>query len=201
MLVLSSASGAGKTTIARALLERNRDLALSVSATTRPPRPGEINGKDYAFVSTEAFARMLAERRFLEHASVFGNQYGTPREPVEAALAEGRDMLFDVDWQGARQLRDNAGADVVAVFVLPPSFRTLEHRLQSRGQDPAEVVRERMARAVDEISHWRDYDYVVINREVETAVVEVEAILVAERLRRQRQIGLAEFVAGLAPPA
>jgi guanylate kinase len=144
---------------------------------------------------------MLAERRFLEHASVFGNQYGTPREPVEAALAEGRDMLFDVDWQGARQLRDNAGADVVAVFVLPPSFRTLEHRLQSRGQDPAEVVRERMARAVDEISHWRDYDYVVINREVETAVVEVEAILVAERLRRQRQIGLAEFVAGLAPPA
>jgi guanylate kinase len=199
LLVLSSASGAGKSTIARALLARNADLTLSVSATTRPPRPGEVDGRDYVFLSAETYARMLAEGRFLEHAEVFGNRYGTPREPVDAALAGGRDMLFDVDWQGARQLRANAGGDVVAVFILPPSFRELLHRLQGRGQDSAEVVRQRMASAVDEISHWRDYDYVVINREVDAAVAQVEAILVAERLRRRRQTGLDGFVAGLVP--
>lgn len=194
MLVLSSPSGAGKTTIARQLLVRTNHLTMSVSATTRPPRPGETQGEDYIFLSEREFAARLEAGQFLEHASVFGNRYGTPRQPVEAALARGDDILFDVDWQGTKQLRQSDGADLVTVFVLPPSHRELERRLTRRAQDPDEVVRARMAKAAGEISHWAEYDYIVVNSDVETAVRKVEAILIAERLRRHRLIGLSAFV-------
>jgi guanylate kinase len=194
MLVISSPSGAGKSTIARQLLAGDGELAMSVSATTRPPRPGEVDGKDYVFVDSEAFERMVAEERLLEHATVFGNRYGTPREPVEAALRHGRDILFDVDWQGTQQLKQNARADLVSVFILPPSHRELEQRLRGRAQDPEEVVRHRMAKAAGEMSHWAEYDYIVVNRVIEDAVAEVRAILAAERLRRDRQLGLSDFV-------
>jgi guanylate kinase len=194
MLVISSPSGAGKSTIARELLTGDGELTMSVSATTRPPRPGEVDGKDYVFVGKEVFERMVAEQRLLEHATVFGNRYGTPREPVEAALRQGRDILFDVDWQGTQQLKQNARADLVSVFILPPSHRELEQRLRGRAQDSEEVVRHRMAKAADEMSHWAEYDYIVVNRVIGDAVADVRAILAAERLRRDRQLGLSDFV-------
>ncbi|MFQ5784361.1 MAG: guanylate kinase [Alphaproteobacteria bacterium] len=197
MLVLSSPSGAGKTAISRAILERDESISLSVSATTRAPRPGEVDGVDYTFVDADAFARMVAEGAFLEHATVFGNSYGTPRAPVEAALAAGRDVLFDVDWQGAQQLGAAAHDDLVSVFVLPPSTAELDRRLRARAQDPEEVVAARMARAADEMSHWAEYDYVVVNDDFEESVAKLRAILAAERLRRGRQIGLVDFVKAL----
>jgi len=197
MLVLSSPSGAGKTTIARALLAGDYDLTLSVSATTRPRRPGERDGVDYLFVDRPAFERMIAEGAFLEHATVFGNLYGTPRAPVEARLAEGRDVLFDVDWQGAQQLAERARADLVSVFILPPSTVELERRLRRRAQDPEEVVARRMARAADEMSHWAEYDYVIVNDDLDRGVANLRAILRAERLRRTRRIGLGAFVKSL----
>jgi len=197
MLVLSSPSGAGKTTISREILARDPNLAMSVSATTRPKRPGEVEGRDYLFVGEEEFRLMVNRRELLEHATVFGHLYGTPREPVEEALAAGRDVLFDIDWQGTQQLREAAREDLVSVFILPPSTPELERRLKSRAQDSAEVVAQRMARAADEMSHWPEYDYIVVNREIAASVAEVEAILTAERLRRDRQIGLGEFVRGL----
>ena len=194
MLVLSSPSGAGKSTIARALLAQDGELSMSVSVTTRPARPGEQDGRDYLFIDRASFAAMIAEGALLEYATVFGNSYGSPRGPVEETLAAGRDVLFDVDWQGTQQLRQNARADLVSIFILPPSRAELERRLRARAQDPEEVVRRRMAKAADEMSHWAEYDYIVVNREIATAVAEVKAILAAERLRRERQIGLAEFV-------
>jgi guanylate kinase len=197
MLVLSSPSGAGKSTIARTLLARDPNLSMSVSMTTRPPRPGEVDGKDYLFVSDATYRAIVASDGFLEHARVFDNHYGTPRAPVEAAMAEGRDVLFDVDWQGTQQLRQSARADLVSVFILPPSRLELERRLRARAQDPDEVVRRRMAKAADEMSHWAEYDYVVVNARIDEAVAGVESILAAERLRRDRRIGLAAFVAAV----
>ncbi len=194
MLVLSSPSGAGKSTIARALLAQDGELSMSVSVTTRPARPGEQDGRDYLFIDRASFEAMIAEGALLEYATVFGNSYGSPRGPVEETLAAGRDVLFDVDWQGTQQLRQNARADLVSIFILPPSRAELERRLRARAQDPEEVVRRRMAKAADEMSHWAEYHYIVVNREITTAVAEVKAILAAERLRRERQIGLAEFV-------
>ena len=194
MLVLSSPSGAGKSTIARALLAQDAELSMSVSVTTRPARQGEQDGRDYLFIDRASFAAMIAEGALLEYATVFGNSYGSPRRPVEETLAAGRDVLFDVDWQGTQQLRQNARTDLVSIFILPPSRAELERRLRARAQDPEEVVRRRMAKAADEMSHWAENDYIVVNREIATAVAEVKAILAAERLRRERQIGLAEFV-------
>jgi guanylate kinase len=197
MLVLSSPSGAGKTTLARELLRSEPNLTMSVSATTRSKRPGEVAGTDYHFVDTIAFNLMINRGEFLEHAQVFGNYYGTPREPVEKAMAEGHDVLFDIDWQGTQQLFENAPNDLVKVFILPPSTRELERRLHIRAQDPAEVVAKRMSRAADEMSHWQEYDYVIVNHDVGTALSEVRAILAAERLKRERQVGLGDFVKAL----
>jgi guanylate kinase len=194
MLVLSSPSGAGKSTIARALLERDAHITMSVSATTRSPRPGEVDGRDYHFVSVETFQAMVAAGQFLEHAKVFDNYYGTPRGPVEDALASGRDVLFDIDWQGTQQLGNNARADLVTVFILPPSVDELERRLRSRAQDTDEVVRKRMDKAGDEMSHWPEYDYILLNTEVDRSIARVQAILDSERLRRPRQVGMADFV-------
>jgi guanylate kinase len=197
MLVLSSPSGAGKTTIARMLLAGDNGLEMSVSVTTRRKRPGEVAGRDYHFIDATEFNLRINRRELLESAKVFGNYYGTPRAPVEAALAAGRDVLFDIDWQGTQQLKQQAREDLVSVFILPPSTRELERRLQSRAQDSAEEVARRMAKAADEMSHWAEYDYIVINQEAERSLVQVQAILQAERLRRERQIGLHEFVKGL----
>ncbi|KAF0222344.1 MAG: guanylate [Rhodospirillaceae bacterium] len=197
MLVLSSPSGAGKSTISRALLERDADIALSVSATTRPPRPGEVDGKDYHFVSVETFQQMVAAGQFLEHARVFDNYYGTPRQPVEHTLASGRDVLFDIDWQGTQQLGQNARADLVTVFILPPSLAELERRLHTRAQDSAEVVAKRMSKAGDEMSHWFEYDYILVNADIDRSIARVQAVLDAERLKRDRQVGMARFVNGL----
>jgi len=197
MLVLSSPSGAGKTTISRALLEQDPNLTLSVSATTRPKRPGERDGVDYHFVAEAHFKEMVAAGDLLEHAVVFGNWYGTPREPVEQALEEGRDVLFDLDWQGTQQISSRMAKDLVRVFILPPSHEELERRLRTRALDPEEVVQERMAKASDEMSHWDAYDYIIVNREFDRSAAEVRAILTAERLRRERQIGLNEFVQSL----
>ena len=194
MLVLSSPSGAGKTTISREILKREPAMTLSISATTRQPRPGEVEGKDYFFVTGERFSRMVEEEAFLEHARVFENRYGTPRAPVEAALSEGRDVLFDIDWQGTQQLRESARDDLVSVFILPPSMASLEERLRSRAQDSDEVVRQRMAKAADEMSHWAEYDYIVLNEKIADSVEKVSAILHAERLRLDRQSGLRDFV-------
>jgi len=197
MLVLSSPSGAGKTTISRRLLSVESNLTMSVSATTRPMRPGEKEGIDYHFVEIAAFRAMIDRKDFLEHAKVFDNYYGTPKGPVEAALRRGRDVLFDIDWQGTQQVAQAARDDLVSVFILPPSTRELEQRLKSRAQDSAEVVAGRMAKAADEMSHWAEYDYIVVNRDIEASVTQVRSILTAERLRRQRQVGLPEFVKGL----
>ncbi len=194
MLVLSSPSGAGKTTISRELLARDGGLMLSVSATTRPIRPGETEGVDYVFVDQARFDEMVRDDAFLEHARVFGHCYGTPRGPVEAALEQGRDVLFDIDWQGAQQVAEKARKDLVSVFILPPSTEELERRLHSRAQDPDEVVFGRMAKAAQEMSHWPEYDYIVVNQDVEASVAAVRSILQAERLRRERQVGLHDFV-------
>jgi guanylate kinase len=197
MLVLSSPSGAGKTTLSRRLLESDPAIDLSISVTTRPPRPGEVDGRDYHFIDRAQFDAMVARGELLEWAQVFGNRYGTPRGPVEKALASGRDVLFDIDWQGTQQLREKGRADLVSVFVLPPSIPDLEQRLRSRAQDTPEVIRSRMAKAADEMSHWAEYDYVVINREIADAFEDVRAILGAERLKRERQPGLSAFVRSL----
>ena len=194
MLVLSSPSGAGKTTIARELLVLESNLIISVSATTRAKRAKETDGKDYHFVSDKRFAAMVAKGEFLEHATVFGHRYGTPRAPVERALAAGRDVLFDIDWQGTQQLAEKARKDLVSVFVLPPSTAELERRLRARAQDPDDVVRDRMAKAANEVSHWAEYDYILVNTDVAQSVASVRSILHAERLRRDRQVGLSDFV-------
>lgn len=193
-LVLSSPSGAGKTTLARRLLATDGNLELSVSATTRPRRPKEVEGRDYFFTTVEAFEAGIAEGRFLEHARVFGNIYGTPRAAVDAWLNQGRDVLFDVDWQGAAQLRETMGADVVSVFILPPSLHALEERLRKRGQDSDAVMADRMAKAASEISHWGEYDYVIVNDDLDASEAKLKAVLTAERARRSRQLGLASFV-------
>jgi guanylate kinase len=197
MLVLSSPSGAGKTTIARRLLEEDAGIAMSISHTTRAKRKGETDGKDYHFVDKETFTRMRDEGAFLEWAVVFDNYYGTTRAPVERALRAGRDVLFDVDWQGAAALRETANEDVVSVFILPPSADALEERLRTRAEDSNEVVSKRMRGASNEIQHWDEYDYVVVNFDVDRSVEAVRAILAAERLRRPRLIGLKGFVQGL----
>ncbi len=197
MFVLSSPSGAGKTTLSRMLMQRMSGLQMSVSATTRAMRPGEVEGKDYYFVDQKRFEQMVANGDLLEWAPVFGNRYGTPRVPVETALSAGRDVLFDIDWQGTQQLREKAGADVVSVFILPPSAADLERRLHTRAQDSDEVIRGRMDRASHELSHWAEYDYIVVNQNVDEAFAEVQSILKAERLKRARRTGLTEFVRNL----
>jgi guanylate kinase len=194
MLVLSSPSGAGKTTLSRKLLETDPGVELSVSVTTRKQRPGEIDGRDYHFIDAARFDAMVKGGELLEWAQVFGHRYGTPRAPVEAALASGHDVQFDIDWQGTQQLREKADHDLVSIFVLPPSMADLERRLRRRAQDPDEVIRARMATAADEMSHWAEYDYVVINTDVDRAFREVQTILAAERLKRERQTGLSDFV-------
>jgi len=194
LLVLSSPSGAGKTTITRRLIERDPELGISVSVTTRAPRAGEVDGQHYHFIDAARFERMVDSGELLEHAVVFGNRYGTPRAAVEATLASGRDVISDIDWQGTQQLQESVRSDLVAVFVLPPSMTALEERLKTRAQDSAETVRERMAKSADEMSHWAEYDYVIVNHDLERSVAQVQAILTAERLKRERQAGLAEFV-------
>ncbi len=194
MLVLSSPSGAGKTTIARGLLERDGNLEMSISVTTRPARPGEQHGVDYFFIDTDEFGLLINRREMLEHAKVFDHYYGTPSEPVEKALKQGRDVLFDIDWQGTQQLAQTARDDLVSVFILPPSTQVLERRLESRAQDSTVVVARRMAQAAQEISHWAEYDYIVVNDDVTRCTDEVNAILIAERKRRERQTGLLDFV-------
>jgi guanylate kinase len=197
MFVLSSPSGAGKTTLSRLLIERMPGLKMSISATTRPMRPGEADGRDYFFVDKARFENMVEQGELLEWATVFDNRYGTPRAPVEAALSAGQDVLFDIDWQGTQQLREKARADVVSVFILPPSAADLEQRLHTRAQDSEEVIRGRMNRATHELSHWAEYDYIVVNQNVDDAFAEVQSILEAERLKRERRTGLTAFVRNL----
>lgn len=197
MLVLSSPSGAGKTTLSRQLLDNDSHIQLSVSCTTRQKRPGERDGVDYHFVDTATFRGMIERREFLEYAEVFNNYYGTPHAPVDEALSAGRDVLFDIDWQGTQQLRDKGRADLVSVFILPPSTRDLEKRLLTRAQDPKEIVAQRMAKAADEMSHWPEYDYVVVNSDIGTSLTSLKAILTAERLKRERQVGMSGFVKAL----
>jgi guanylate kinase len=199
MLVLSSPSGAGKSTLSRMLLEVDPHVELSVSATTRPQRPGEVDGRHYHFVDRARFDEMVRKGEMLEWAEVFGNRYGTPRAPVEQALARGHDVLFDIDWQGTQQLRDNSevSRDFVSVFLLPPSVPELERRLTTRAQDSEDVIRGRMAKAADELSHWAEYDYVLLNSDLDETFAQLQAILMAERLKRERQPGLSAFVRGL----
>jgi guanylate kinase len=197
MLVLSSPSGAGKTTLSRQLLDNDSQISLSVSCTTRAKRASEKDGVDYHFVDTATFRGMIERREFLEYAEVFGNYYGTPRGPVEATLQDGRDVLFDIDWQGTQQLQDKVKADLVTVFILPPSTRDLEKRLLTRAQDSPEVVAQRMAKAADEMSHYDAYDYVIMNRDIATSLTSLKSILTAERLKRERQVGLVDFVKAL----
>jgi guanylate kinase len=198
LIILSSPSGAGKSSLARRLMDWDPTLRFSVSATTRAPRPGEVDGQHYQFVTHDAFRAMVEAGQMLEHAEVFGNFYGSPRASAEVALTQGRDVLFDVDWQGGQQIRNSALArDVVSIFILPPSIADLEARLRGRGQDSDEVIAGRMAKARDEISHWAEYDFVVVNRELDQAEAELRTILMAERLRRDRQPRLAEFVRAL----
>ena len=194
MLVVSSPSGAGKSTLARRLLETDPRISMSVSVTTRPKRANEVDGRDYFFVSRERFEDMVREGAFLEHATVFGNRYGTPAAAVEKILGEGRDVLFDIDWQGAQQLAQKARDDLVRVFILPPTRGELERRLRERAEDPPDVVARRMAEANNEISRWSEYDYVIVNDDIPKAQRQLEAIVAAERLNRQRQIGLVDFV-------
>ncbi len=194
MFVLSSPSGAGKTTLSRRLLELDKNLMMSVSATTRAMRPNEKEGVDYYFVTKGKFRDMVARKDFLEHAEVFGNMYGTPADPVDSALDAGRDVLFDIDWQGTKQLRETRPRDLVSIFILPPSMKELEARLRKRAEDSDEVIGVRMAQASDEISHWNTYDYVVINFDIEESLHRVQCILEAERVRRTRQHGLTDFV-------
>lgn len=194
LMVLSSPSGAGKTTLARRLIEADGDIAMSISVTTRPPRVGETDGRDYHFVDDKRFKRMREADELLEWARVFDNFYGTPRAPVEAAIAKGRDILFDIDWQGAQQLSEKMKHDVVRVFILPPSAGALEKRLQTRASDPPEVVRRRMEAASAEISHWPEYDYVIVNASLDASLAGLKAILTAERLKRERLDGLSAFV-------
>ena len=198
LLILSSPSGAGKSTLAKALMAWDPTLSFSVSATTRSPRAGERDGTEYYFKARQEFEAMVKSGDMLEHAEVFGNLYGSPRAPVEQAMTEGRDTLFDIDWQGGQQIRNSAlGRDVVSVFVLPPSIAELERRLRTRAQDSAEVIAGRMAKSQSEISHWAEYDYVIVNRDLDTAFADLVTLLQAERLKRDRQPDLANFVRGL----
>jgi guanylate kinase len=197
MLVLSSPSGAGKTTLSRMLLEHDRGIELSISVTTRAKRRGEVNGRHYHFIDRKKFDQLVRDGDLLEYAEVFGNGYGTPRKPVEKALKQGRDVLFDIDWQGTQQLRERARDDLVSVFLLPPSSGELSRRLHTRALDDKKVIRARMAKSGDEMSHWPEYDYVVVNRDLDRAFGDVRAILHAERLKRERQTGLSAFVRGL----
>ena len=198
LIILSSPSGAGKSTLAKRLMAWDPEIRFSVSATTRAPRPGEEHGREYYFHSRDEFEAMVDAGDMLEHAEVFGNFYGSPRQPVQEAIESGRDVLFDIDWQGGQQIRRSAlGKDVVSIFILPPSIADLESRLTGRAQDSAEVIAGRMAKSRDEISHWGEYDYVIINRDLDTAETELKTILQAERARADRQPGLNEFVRGL----
>lgn len=198
LLILSSPSGAGKSTLTRMLMAWDATMRFSVSATTRPPRPGEQDGREYYFRSRTQFEDMVATGQMLEHAEVFGNLYGTPRGPVEDNMRDGCDTVFDIDWQGGQQIRNSAlGRDVVSIFVLPPSIAELDRRLRSRGQDSDEVIAGRMAKSRDEISHWAEYDYVLVNEDLDTTFDRLKTILTAERLRRDRQPGLSDFVRGL----
>ena len=197
MIVLSSPSGAGKSTLTRALLAENDDMAMSISATTRRPRPGEIDGKDYIFVSKNLFTHMIDKGEFLEHAKVFDNYYGTPRARVEDALSEGKDVIFDIDWQGAQQLTQAAADDLVKIFILPPDMRELERRLRTRAQDSDDVIAKRMSKSENEISHWAEYDYVIVNEDIETVMEELRAIVTAERMKRKRQLWLGPFIKNL----
>jgi len=197
MLVLSSPSGAGKTTLSRMLLKADRHVELSVSVTTRPQRRGEVDGRDYHFIDLHRFQAMVKSGKLLEWAEVFGHCYGTPLRPVEKALQTGRDVLFDIDWQGTQQLSEKARDDLVSVFILPPTAKELERRLRRRAQDSHDIIGSRMAKAADEMSHWPEYDYVIVNRDKDEAFAEVKAILAAERLKRERQIGLSSFVRAL----
>ena len=197
MLVLSSPSGAGKTTLSRMLLKADRNIELSVSVTTRPQRRGEVDGSDYHFINLTRFEQMVKAGDLLEWAEVFDHRYGTPRRPVERALRAGRDVLFDIDWQGTQQLRERARDDLVSVFILPPSAKELERRLRRRAQDSKDIIGARMAKAAGEMSHWPEYDYVIVNRDLDQAFAELRAILAAERLRRERRIGLSGFVRAL----
>ena len=197
MMVLSSPSGAGKTTLSRRLLEEDKEISLSISVTTRAPRKGEVDGRDYLFVDSTDFNLLVNRDQLLEHAKVFGNYYGTPRGPVENTLASGRDVLFDIDWQGTQQLAEKARDDLVSIFILPPSWYELERRLFSRAQDEPSEINRRMAKAADEMSHWAEYDYVIVNRDLDQSVFAIRSILLAERLKRRRQVGLSDFVSGL----
>ena len=200
MFVLSSPSGAGKTTLSRRLLEQEEGVAMSVSVTTRPMRPGEVDGKDYHFVTDAAYARMVNNGELLEYATVFDYKYGTPRKQVMEALESGNDVLFDIDWQGTHQLSEQCRTDLVSVFILPPTLEELERRLRSRAQDSEAVVQKRMAKATDEISHWEEYDYVVVNENVDSAMSHIQRILHAERFKRWRQLDIAAFVNKLCQP-
>lgn len=200
LIVLSSPSGAGKTTISRMLLDADAEVTMSVSATTRPMRPGEVDRVDYHFVDDMEFDRMIEAGEFVEWAPVFGHRYGTPKAPVKAALKAGRDILFDIDWQGTQQLHAEMGEDLVRIFLLPPSMKELHHRLETRGTDSDTVIAERMGRAESEISHWAEYDYVLINSDAGRCLDEIRTIVAAERLRRARQIGLVAFVRDLIGP-
>ncbi|MBP5857099.1 guanylate kinase [Marivibrio halodurans] len=197
MLVLSSPSGAGKSTISREILAADPEIDMSVSVTTRPRRPGEVDGRDYHFIDATDFNLMVNRGELLEHAKVFGNYYGTPKGPVMEALRRGRDVLFDIDWQGTQQLAEHAADDLVRVFILPPSTAELERRLHTRAQDSDDVVAQRMAKAADEMSHYFEYDWVIVNRALQDSLEQVRAILTSERLRRRRQTGLSDFVKGL----
>jgi guanylate kinase len=200
LIVLSSPSGAGKSTLSRMLMAADDDISMSVSATTRPKRPGEQDGVDYHFVDDPEFDRLIDAGEFVEWAPVFGYRYGTPKAPVKAALKDGRDILFDIDWQGTQQLHAAMGEDLVRIFLLPPSMGELERRLQERGTDSVHVITDRMSRAAAEISHWAEYDYVLVNRDAELCLAQIRTIVAAERLKRARQIGLVAFVRDLVGP-